>query len=51
VKIRIPDSVEQFSRIWAAIPFPLVLAWAAAENHPTLAEELDQLEAQPPAEP
>jgi hypothetical protein len=51
VKIRIPDSVEKLSRIWAAIPFPLVLAWAATGDHPTLAEELDLLEAERAAEP
>jgi hypothetical protein len=49
--MKIPDSVEALARIWRAIPFPLVLAWAATGDHPTLAEEFDQIEARRAAEP
>jgi len=50
VKIRIPRSPAALETIWKALPAPTVWFWTLTGLLPSLAEQLDQLEAERAAE-
>lgn len=48
--LTVPATVEGLMRVWAALPFALVVVWSASGQYPSLADQLDQLEAERAAE-